>query len=163
MWTQIPSITNNNIFSMARKMDLLKMEKGRQIVRDNELWQIDSYRSFSARFRILVSLYLTSKHSSHLELRFIWRSNNSLTPSLVFAYSGTNNAEMLPSELHVPTTSSYNIPDVSRFRYLRISQRLPIMFPRDVLDVVCSVFGKCTLPTLHGVFHFYRIIYQQRS
>lgn len=75
--------------------------------------------------------------------------------ALVFAYSGTNNAEMLPCELHVPTTSSYNIPDVSRFRYLRISQRLPIMFPRDVLDIVCTVFGKCTLPTLHSISHFY--------
>lgn len=35
--------------------------------------------SFSMRFRILVSLYLTSEHLSHLELRFIWRSNNSLS------------------------------------------------------------------------------------
>lgn len=59
---------------------------------------------------------------------------------LVFAYSGTNNAEMLPSELHVATTSSYNIPDVSRFRYLRISQRLSIMFPRDVLDIVYCIW-----------------------
>jgi hypothetical protein len=81
----------------------------------------------------------------------------------MFTYSGTNNAETLPSELHVTTTSSYNIPDASRFRYLRISQRLPIMFPRDVLDVVRTVFGKCTLPTLHAVFHFYRIISQQRA
>jgi len=107
-------------------------------------------------------LLLSSQFESLSAKIYLTLEQFSLT-MLVFAYSGTNNAEMLPSELHVATTSSYNIPDVSRFRYLRISQRLPIMFPRDVLDVVCTVFGKCTLPTLHGMFHFYRIISQQRS
>lgn len=61
---------------------------------------------------------------------------------------------LLPSELHVVTTSSYNILDVSRFHYLRISQQLPIMLSWNVLDAMCTVFGECTLATLHNMFHY---------